>query len=442
MRRFEAFADLGTRNTRPVRSAACDQCPFHSRCEAEWRAADSAIFVAGLGTNQLLKLEAAGIATLSALAASDPSTPVKGIGQETFAKLANQARVQKAGANSGKALVEPLPVEPGRGFTLLPSPQKGDLFFDMEGDPLYPEGLEYLFGLWGPLGQGGDDVFHPIWAHDRAAEKTAFEKLMRLLVDHLARYPHAHIYHYAQYEPVALKRLAMRFATMEAELDQLLREKRFVDLYQVARQSIRASTEGYSLKKFEKIYWGKRSGDVTNAGDSIVEYEHWRETGEQSFLDGIAHYNKEDCISTARMRDWLEGLRPEGAIYGREALDPEPDLATQERAAARLAFEEERRELARAVRAAPGLTEAARDLIAELLWFHQRSQKPQWWALFDRQTWTNEDLFEDLESLGRPDTRSGHTRVRGQEIPRGDISLRAAGYETQRGQLGEDRLDP
>ena len=99
------------------------------------------------------------------------------------------------------------------------------------------------------------------------------------------------------------------------------------------------------------------------------------------------------------MRDWLEGLRPEGAIYGREALDPEPDLATQERAAARLAFEEERRELARAVRAAPDLTETARDLIAELLWFHQRSQKPQWWALFDRQTWTNEDLFEDLESL-------------------------------------------
>ena len=295
--------------------------------------------------------------------------------------------------------MELLPIEPGRGFTLMPSPQQGDLIFDMEGDPLYPEGLEYLFGLWGPLSQDGGDQFYAIWAHDRAAEKAAFETLIRLFVDHMRRFPDAHIYHYASYETAALKRLAMRYATMEAELDQLLRELRFVDLYQVARQAIRASTEGYSLKDLEKIYWGKRSGDVTNAGDSIVEYEHWRETGEQAILDGIAHYNQDDCVSTARMRDWLEGLRPEGAHFGLAKPDPEPILGSQERAAARIAFEVERRQLAEAVRRAPGLTEAARDLVAELLWFHQRSQKPQWWALFDRQTWSEEDLFDDLENL-------------------------------------------
>ncbi len=399
MRKFEDFAALESRQTRPIRTAACDQCPFQPRCEAEWRAADSPIFVAGLRADQMLKLEAVGITTLASLAGQDPDATVAGIGRDTFAKLANQARLQKAGADRGEGLVELLPVEPGRGFTLLPAPQAGDLFFDMEGDPLYPEGLEYLFGLWGPLASDGGDTFHPIWGHDRAAEKAAFEALMRLFGDHLARYPDAHIYHYAPYETAALKRLAMRYATMEAELDQMLREKRFVDLYQVARQSIRASTEGYSLKDLEKIYWGKRTGDVTNAGDSIVEYERWRETGDQAILDGIAHYNEDDCVSTARMREWLEGLRPAGAHYGLADPDPEPDPAADERAAARIAFEEERRGVAAAVRAAPGLTQAARDLIAELLWFHQRSQKPQWWALFDRQTWSEEDLFEDLESL-------------------------------------------
>ena len=403
MSRFEAFSDQPTRETRAVRTGACSQCPYQPRCEAEWRAADSPIFVAGLRTEQMLKLEAVGIGTLTDLAARDPSGAVPGIGQETFAKLVHQARLQRAGAERGEGLVELLPVEPGRGFTLLPSPQPGDLFFDMEGDPLYPGGLEYLFGLWGPLGDDGADSFLPIWAHDPPEEKAAFEHFMRLMVEHLARYPAAHIYHYAPYETAALKRLAMRYATMEAELDQLLREKRFVDLYQVVRQAIRASTEGYSLKDLEKIYWGQRSGDVTNAGDSIVEYERWRESGEQSILDGIAHYNEDDVVSTARMRDWLEGLRPADAPYGLVVSDAEEDpeaiTASEAKAAARREFEEERQLLAARVRASSILSEPARDLVAELLWFHQRAQKPQWWALFDRQTWSDEELFDDLESL-------------------------------------------
>ena len=161
----------------------------------------------------------------------------------------------------------------------------------------------------------GAEEFVPIWAHDPIAEKVAFEQLIRLFVAHLARFPNAHIYHYAQYEPNALKRLAMRYATMEVELDQLLRDRRFVDLYRIVRQGVRASTEAYSLKSLEQIYWGERSGEVTNAAASIVEYERWRVSQDQAILDSIAHYNKDDCVSTAQMHRWLVGLRPAGASY-------------------------------------------------------------------------------------------------------------------------------
>ena len=38
---------------------------------------------------------------------------------------------------------------PGLGFDRLPLPDPGDLFFDFEGDPMHPGGLEYLCGvLW------------------------------------------------------------------------------------------------------------------------------------------------------------------------------------------------------------------------------------------------------------------------------------------------------
>ncbi|RZJ84469.1 MAG: TM0106 family RecB-like putative nuclease, partial [Massilia sp.] len=217
---------------------------------------------------------------------------------------------------------------------------------------------------------------------------------------HLARYPAAHIFHYAPYEMTALKRLAMKYATREAVLDQMLREKRFIDLYAVVRHGIQASTESYSLKALEKIYWGGRSGEVTNAGDSIVEYERYRELGDQAILDAIERYNEDDVVSTARLRDWLEGLRPDEAPFGLEP-ELEADKPISAQAEERARFQQDRLVTAEALRAQSGLEPELRELVAELLWFHQRSLKPQWWAIFDRQTWTDDELVDDPESLGR-----------------------------------------
>lgn len=400
VRQFEDFASTTVRHTEPVKTSACSQCAYLPMCEAEWRAADSTVFVAGITGDQIIKLKRGGLATLSDLAATDPARAIDGVGSDTLHKLVRQARLQKTTAVTGEFKVEVLPQEPGRGFALLPHPQPGDIFFDMEGDPLHPEGLEYLFGILGPFGPRGEQEFKDFWAHNHAEEKAAFEAFMSFITAHLARYPDAHIYHYAPYETTALKRLASRYATMEAPLDQMLREHRFVDLYKVVRQGLQASTEGYSLKDLERIYWGGRAGDVTNAGDSIVEYERWRETGEQSILDAILRYNEDDVRSTAGMRDWLEALRPKGLAPSIATVSEELDEKAQARKEAREEFERRRISLAERIRASDIGDERIRDLLAELLWFHQRSQKPVWWEIFERQTWTEDELVEDVECLG------------------------------------------
>ncbi|MGA9796693.1 MAG: TM0106 family RecB-like putative nuclease [Rhizomicrobium sp.] len=399
MRRFEAFAETKEKNTRAIRCAACERCGYKSRCENEWRSADSPIFVAGLQSSQLLKMEVAGVTTMSELAALTSGASIPGIGDETLAKLAAQARLQKHAQQSGTHNVETLPAELGKGFSLLPNPQPGDLFLDLEGDPLYPEGLEYLFGIYGSFEPAKTPEYKSFWAHDHAEEKTAFEAVMTVINEHLVKYPDARIYHYAQYEPAAFRRLAMRHATKEADLDQLLREHRFVDLYRVARQGIRASTESYSLKDLEEIYWGGRAGEVASAGDSIVQYERWRTTQEPTILAEIEKYNEEDCVSTAKMRDWLVGLRPADAPHQALSSGPGDDTAS-ERSHKREEFERERQELAAGVRASDVANEDVRELVAELLWFHQRAQKPQWWSLFERQTWSDDELTDDAESLG------------------------------------------
>ena len=408
---FERFVADEARLTKPEPCAACGQCDYKGRCEDEWRAADSPYFVAGLTGAQVIKLAASGIHTLSALAELPSHTKVGGIGSETVARLSAQARLQLHARLNGKHSYELLPPSRGRGFAMLPAPNAGDLFFDMEGDPLTGEGLEYLFGVYGRLAVADKLQFLPIWAHSPDEEKDAFERAIQLFVDQIRRHPDAHIYHYAPYEPTALKRLAMRYATMEVELDQLLRDRRFVDLYRVAVQSLRASTEAYSLKSLEVLYWHERTGEVKTASASIVEYERWCITQDPAILDAISDYNKDDCVSTAHLRDWLESLRPAGTTL--EIVD-ESGVDKRDRSAERAQIEARKQSLAANVRACSQGDPRVRDLVAELLWFHQRSQKPGWWALFERQAWSEDELIDDAESLGglRVDPDTAPVRVK------------------------------
>ena len=81
-----------------------------------------------------------------------------------------------------------------------------------------------------------------------------FERFMDIVSSRLERWPELHVYHYGHYEVVALKWLAGRYGTREAELDRLLRGEVLVDLYRIVTQSLRASVESYSIKKLEPLF--------------------------------------------------------------------------------------------------------------------------------------------------------------------------------------------
>src|SRR4029077_2652840 len=152
--------------------------------------------------------------------------------------------------------------------------------------------------------------FTAYWAHDREAEKRAFEAAMDFIATRLEAHPDAFVYHYANYEVTALKRLAMVHGTREAQLDELLRRRKLVDLYKVVREGVRISEPGCSLKNVEVFFGGDRAGEVKTALDSMVAYDQWQQTGDQARLDQIGAYNEADCRSLLLCRDWLLRLRP------------------------------------------------------------------------------------------------------------------------------------
>ncbi|HSW42109.1 MAG TPA: TM0106 family RecB-like putative nuclease, partial [Patescibacteria group bacterium] len=308
----------------------------------------------------------------------------------------------------------------------------------------FDDGIDYLFGVLDPsaaeddprwagrreaggpgAGAGLTPVprFVAIWSRDAdglvtlAAEKAAFERLMDLLIARLDADPTLHVYHYAAYEKTALARLAQRHATREEEVDRLLRGRVLVDLYRVVRQGIRASVESYSIKRLEPLYGLTREVALKDAGSSIVQFETWLVRGAtaeglvgEEILREIEGYNRDDVLSTWRLRDWLEARRLDlegrlGMAIPRPPLHPEAiEPAEPEGRAAEVA--EVMAALTRGLEgvdlAAPTTTDEERAtwLLAQLLGFHRRENKAFWWRHYELCGMTDAELVDEREPIG------------------------------------------
>jgi uncharacterized protein len=412
-RRLEAFAaDLLT-GLEPQPCGFCSKCSWSDDCEARWEQADHLCRVADITKKQTQRLIEAGVTTASMLA-SLGGIRIAGIAPDTLARLAQQARLQKQSATTGLGVLEILPHQPGLGFDKLPLADANDLYFDFEGDPMHPGGLEYLCGVLWQVSTGekeGEPVpghpnlrFRAFWAHDRVQEKHAFAELMTFLMTRLDRSPEAHLYHYAPYEKTALRRLASMHATAETAVDELLRTNRMVDLYRVVREGLRVGEQGYSIKNLERFYMPARTTAVASGGDSLVIYDRFRETGESSLLNDLRDYNRDDCLSTLLLRDWLIERAKEAGHWPPSKAAAPPDgnaVVKDDRQLEREERERAQEELEAALVANPKAPGAeARQLMADLVGFHRREAKPAWWAFFDRQERSVEELQDDGECIG------------------------------------------
>ncbi|MFM0140385.1 TM0106 family RecB-like putative nuclease [Caballeronia grimmiae] len=391
----------------------CSQCQWSGLCNSRRQADDHLSQVAGITRVQVRKLSEAGITTLAGLAQMAKGTAVAKIAAETLERLRSQAELQYLFRLDGKRrfiLLEKDKDDPRpRGFERLPKANPGDMFFDMEGNPLEPGGLEYLFGVWEVDKEEG--AFVDFWAHNRVEEKLTFEKFMDYVDARLQKYPDAHVYHYAPYEQTALKKLMSVHGTREQSVDNLLRRGKLVDLYAVVREALRVSESSYSIKYIERFYRDARSGDVTNAGASIVFYERWKalmaEPGKEAeaakLLQDIADYNRDDVESTYRLRQWLLRLRPEALPWARSS-GHEQTVAEVKQAELDVV---RRQQLVESILLALPEKEADwsdedryRALVAHMVFFHRREAKPEWWATFKRMEVTDAELIEDSECLG------------------------------------------
>jgi uncharacterized protein len=404
----------------------CGLCDFRHLCKQRLRDDDNLVLVAGLRRSQADHLAGHRIPTLAALGAQRTGLVVDGMRPETLEAIRHQAELQLHFRQTGEHRVDDLSDEEGRGYRLLPVPDFGDVWLDLEGHPFYEpaRGLEYLFG-WCYRDEEGEVRYEAAWASDRDSEREVFERCVDWVVERRRRFPGAHIYHYASYERSALRRLMGEHATREAEVDDFLRDDVLVDLYRVVKQALRASVESYSIKAIEALYGFERTAEVSGGDESTVIFEEWLESGEEALLREIEAYNEEDCRSTVALHEWLLQRRPAGLPWRPTVV---PELPEEEMPHERALLRDEL--LAR--------SQADGDpfwLLAQLLDYHRREAKPQWWEWFMHLELDGDELIADTDTIG------GLELVGEPEPDRGSL-VYTFSFPEQEHKISGDAVDP
>jgi len=379
-------------------------------CDRQRRQDDHLSFVADitkLQRKQLILWDTRTLEQLAAMPLPLQQRPEHG-SPDSYHRVREQARLQHEGRTLAQLRHELLPTEPGQGLARLPESSVGDIYLDLEGDRFVgQDGLEYLFGV--VAFERGQPAYQCRWAFDATQERQTFEWVVDTLVERWQRFPDLHVYHFGVYEPSAFQRLMGRYATREDDIDRMLRSGLLVDLHRVLRQSLRASVESYSLKEMEAFCGFVRRVPLPDARHAIRLAEHQLELSRALRIDDSARhtiegYDNDDCLSTSRLRDWLEAERTKLEQEGQLIQRPTPQESNApENVGVRQALVEQLRQTL--TRNIPDDStqrteeQAARMLMANLLDWHRREDKSTWWEFFRLRHLTETDLLEERSGL-------------------------------------------
>lgn len=387
--------------------------PFDSKSYGQWTTfaekllenKDHLSLVANITRSQIKRLNSAGVLTCEDLIQlTDKRIP--GLKVEILDHLKAQADIQKRNDGNIPPLFEIKQHPQGKkiGLALLPPHSNKDVFFDIEGFPLEEGGLEYLWGNT-YFDETGQKQFKDFWAHNKAQEKQAFQHFIGWVYELWQQDPSMHIYHYANYEIAACRKLMNRYGVCEHQVDQLLRNEVFVDLFKVVKGCMIIGEPRYSIKNVEHLYRGQRDTEVGCGGDSVVVYENWRErnlAGEEGdtwetskILNDIRDYNIDDCDSTQELVVWLRKQQQQHNIEFIGKLEIEEPEVPEEVTI--------RTQLRDTLLGKAGTENESQAQITEnLAWtleFHRREAKPVFWRLFDRIGLESQDLVDDIDCL-------------------------------------------
>jgi predicted RecB family nuclease len=271
----------------------CSMCVWFDHCYAIAQSDQHLSLLPGVTPTRYPVLKAHALASVEALAQSDPVGlhSKTGLGHDITRKLVFQA--QSFVHNQPVFLTEALD-----SHVLMSLPTSPiELYFDIEAEPSL--NLVYLHGVLVVDRLRKVQQFYPCLAKSAEEEEAAWHALVEIFV----RYPDAPIFHFCAYEVQTVARLAQLYGAPHRFVESL--RPRFFDIHAWVTRTAALPIESYTLKLIAKWLGFEWRNSAANGAQAICWYSQWIETGDPQFLDDIVLYNEDDCLATYRVKDWL-----------------------------------------------------------------------------------------------------------------------------------------
>ncbi len=287
----------------------CLQCAWQGVCLPEARQTGHLSLVHGLNRRQVALLEHQGVRTIGELARLDCEPVAAWL--EVPRSQAESLVLQSRALQSDAAVWRHTPSLPEA---------SSEIFFDIEGDPDHD--VFYLFGV---LVRDGAGERHCSFLAETPADE---DKAFLACLEYLECHPEAPVYHYHDFEPLALRRLAARHGVSSSRVEAL--RPRLRDLSRDLETCCRLPVASYSLKSIARYLGFEWTRQDSSAVQAVVWFSSWLASGDRSLLERAVEYNADDCRATRVLKDWLatgprEAARPDAARSARapaEAASP------------------------------------------------------------------------------------------------------------------------
>jgi predicted RecB family nuclease len=248
------------------------------------------------------KYNSVGILTYDQLADASEGPPT--VSSETFAKDQKWAKLLIEENRLGKHFE----LLPRQDWIELPTPTKDDLFFDVEwfNTVFSKDSNVFMFGY-----VDAEERFEALDSLEATDELQNFQEFVSRTKVKMESNPGARIYHFHTPEVEHLRKLAIKHHQLHDEVEYLV--SRMIDLRKIVMSMIQPGSNSYSIKKLERYYDAdtklNRKGNLVEGGaDAMLLY--YKATvidtaNSTKHMDVIRDYNKDDCLSTKLLRDWL-----------------------------------------------------------------------------------------------------------------------------------------
>ena len=284
----------------------CRVCPYEPHCRPEFEAREDISLLYGVHGSAADHLAAAGIATISQLAAG------------TVESIPDVPHL-KGGKRKQRAILQANAYLRGEWFKLgVPKLPEGTwIHFDIEDNPLAANCGRHVY-LWGfLLPPYTRDSFEYVWTDHEADDYDGWIGFLQKIEHYRAQCHGIVLAHYSNHEKATIRKYAERYDMMRHDTVVWLlgSDGPLYDIQQPVLDNLILPLQGYGLKdicKHPRLVNFQWENAESGSQWSVVQFNRFRlatdPSEKQQLKTEILGYNRDDVTATRKLEEWLRQL--------------------------------------------------------------------------------------------------------------------------------------